>query len=387
MRFNSVIFSRQYLTDFCEINEKKKTKVSGEKEPALLIFKDISFPSEVVFSRCNLSKTEFLDCIIEKAKFLNCTFLNSSFSLNPFKRDRFYVAGEGEKDKRKSWIIVKFVWAFLLFFLPIIYFFSNFVGVVCVLVILLFFISGRGLYLFYDEKKKNPLGWITKAIKYFCNDKKKENKNQDNEDQEQLIRHREDQEQLSRQMKSSLEASKSWKQAGDFYIDELELRRRKKKILNYCGLSIYKYYLGYAERFTVILFWIFALFFYTTSFNYKKGLDYFKEIRNSPIIDKECKVKTLKGEKMFTEECITMLAMETGYSEECIKATNNSVFILISKCSAVDSIKKSANLLIFPLTLRTQTKGFETLSDVAFVMLSWPVWLAFFIAIKRRFRF
>ena len=119
-----------------------------------MIFEDISFPSEFVFSRCRLAKTEFLDCIIEKAKFLNCTFLNSSFSLNPFKRDRFYVAGEGEKDKRKSWIIVKFVWAFLLFFLPIIYFFSNFVGVVCVLVILLFFISGRGLYLFYDEKKK-----------------------------------------------------------------------------------------------------------------------------------------------------------------------------------------------------------------------------------------
>ena len=188
-------------------------------------------------------------------------------------------------------------------------------------------------------------------------------------------------------MKSSLEASKSWKQAGDFYIDELELRRRRKKFLNYCGLSIYKYYLGYAERFTVILFWIFALFFYTTSFNYKKGLDDFKEIRNFEIIDKECKVKTLRGEKTFTEECITKLVKKTGYSEECIKVTNNSVFILISKCSAVDSIKKSANLLIFPLTLRTQTKGFETLSDVAFVMLSWPVWLAFFIAIKRRFRF
>ena len=84
-------------------------------------------------------------------------------------------------------------------------------------------------------------------------------------------------------MKSSLEASKSWKQAGDFYIDELELRRRKKKFWNYCGLSIYKYYLGYAERFTVILFWIFALFFYTTGFNYNKNLDYFKEIRNSEI--------------------------------------------------------------------------------------------------------
>ena len=26
LKFNSVIFSRQYLTDFCEINEKKKQK-------------------------------------------------------------------------------------------------------------------------------------------------------------------------------------------------------------------------------------------------------------------------------------------------------------------------------------------------------------------------
>ena len=246
---------------------------------------------------------------------------------------------ERARDKRKSWIIVKFVWAFLLLILPVIYLFFNFVGVVCVLVILLFFISGRGLYLFYDEKKKN--------------------KNQDNEDQEQL----------SRQMKSSLEGSKNWKQAGDFYIGELELRR-KKNGWSYFGLSIYKYYLGYAERFTVILFWIFALFFYTTGFNYKKDLDYFKETKPP-------------------EKKINMRAMETGYSEECIEATNNneSVFIIISKCSAVDSIKKSANLLIFPLTLRTQTKGFENLSDVFFVMISWPVWLALFVAIKRRFRF
>ena len=187
-------------------------------------------------------------------------------------------------------------------------------------------------------------------------------------------------------MKSSLEASKSWKQAGDFYIDELELRRQDW--LSYCGLSIYKYYLGYAERFTVILFWIFALFFYTTGFNYNKNLDYFKEIRNSTIPikigDIECKGEPVEGEKQFTEECITKLVKKTGYSEECIKATNNSGFIRVC---FLDSIKKSANLLIFPLTLRTQTKGFETLSDVAFVMLSWPVWLAFFIAIKRRFRF
>ena len=36
LKFNSVIFSRQYLTDFCEINEKKKTESEIEKEkPAL----------------------------------------------------------------------------------------------------------------------------------------------------------------------------------------------------------------------------------------------------------------------------------------------------------------------------------------------------------------
>ena len=100
-------------------------------------------------------------------------------------------------------------------------------------------------------------------------------------------------------MKSSLEASKSWKQAGDFYIGELELRRQNW--LSYCGLSIYKYYLGYAERFTVILFWIFALFFYTTGFNYNKNLDYFKEIRNSTIPikigDIECKGEPVEGKK------------------------------------------------------------------------------------------
>ena len=138
------------------------------------------------------------------------------------------------------------------------------------------------------------------------------------------------------------------------------------------------------------MFWIFALFFYTTGFNYNKNLDYFKEIRNSEIQIKneytECKGKTVEDKKTPIEECITKLAKKTGYSEECIEATDNNESVFIRGCF-LDSIKKSANLLIFPLTLRTQTKGFETLSDVLFVMLSWPVWLAFFVAIKRRFRF
>ena len=91
--FNSVIFSRQYLTDFCEINVKKKEKKTeeiDEEKPAPLIFEDISFPSEFLFSRCNLSKTEFNTCSIENARFLNCDF--SKTGDFPFNRDSFYVA-------------------------------------------------------------------------------------------------------------------------------------------------------------------------------------------------------------------------------------------------------------------------------------------------------
>ena len=69
LKFNSVIFSRQYLTDFCEINEEKKTEEIYAEKPAPLIFEDISFPSEFVFSRCNLSKTEFLDLLLKRLNF------------------------------------------------------------------------------------------------------------------------------------------------------------------------------------------------------------------------------------------------------------------------------------------------------------------------------
>ena len=496
--FNSVIFSRRYLTDFCEINVKKKEKKTeeiDEEKPAPLIFEDISFPSEFLFSRCNLSKTEFNTCSIENARFLNCDF--SKTGDFPFNRDSFYVANLPFNFLKSSlkfslvWLVI--VQILLLFFPKIIEMWLSpytiiitIVGIfflliyppilrICLLIplprlkirvvkcqplfvvlsaiivkckpLFLFFgsLSLAGILLLsyfpYTHFGNITIGFpfsistfifsIIAFIFFFsvaiCRkwQEKKPKKKPDRQDKgrvkfsflvlvlilvvgvlyyarmllsylpdiffgnslpfsiildiivilfflgvfrlllknQKKEQDRQDKEQLSRQMKSSLEASKSWKQAGDFYIDELELRRQDW--LSYCGLSIYKYYLGYAERFTVILFWIFALFFYTTGFNYNKNLDYFKETT-------------------LTEKKINMLAMETGYSEECIKATNNSGFIRVC---FLDSVKKSANLLIFPLTLRTQTKGFETLSDVAFVMLSWPVWLAFFIAIKRRFRF
>ena len=100
--FNSVIFSRRYLTDFCEIDVKKKEKKTEEiyaEKPTSLIFEDISFPSEVVFSRCDLAKTEFLDCIIEKARFLNCDFSKTGHF--PFNRDSFYFKEKEEKEENK----------------------------------------------------------------------------------------------------------------------------------------------------------------------------------------------------------------------------------------------------------------------------------------------
>ena len=65
-----------------------------------MIFEDISFPSEFVFSRCDLAKTEFLDtCIIEKARFLNCDFSKTGHF--PFNRDSFYFKEKEEKEENK----------------------------------------------------------------------------------------------------------------------------------------------------------------------------------------------------------------------------------------------------------------------------------------------
>ena len=272
LRFNSVIFSRRYLTDFCEINEKKKIKVSGEKEPALLIFEDISFPSEFVFSRCRLAKTKFLDCIIEKAKFLNCHFsIKGHF---PFNRDSFYFKEKEENKPNKkniwdkietylkllkSYLKFSLVWLvivqiLLLFFPKIIEMWLSPYTIIITIVGIFFslihlrlekrivkfnsllvvfgalFSAGILLSCFPDI----PFGNITTGLPFsisffiivvlFCCSLWERVKNQKKEPS------RQDREQLSRQMKSSLEASKSWKQAGDFYIDELELRRNLSKI-------------------------------------------------------------------------------------------------------------------------------------------------------------
>ena len=134
LKFNSVIFSRQYLTDFCEINEEKKTEEIYAEKHAPLIFEDILFPSEFVFSRCNLSKTEFLDCIIENARFLNCQF--STKGHFPFNRDSFYFKEKEEKETNK-----KNIWGKIETYLKLLKSYLKFslVWLVIVQILLLFF--------------------------------------------------------------------------------------------------------------------------------------------------------------------------------------------------------------------------------------------------------
>ena len=59
-------------------------------------------------------------------------------------------------------------------------------------------------------------------------------------------------------MKTALESSKEWKQAGDFYIGELEARR-SKNWWEYLKLTSFKYLLGYAERISILIIWIIAI--------------------------------------------------------------------------------------------------------------------------------
>ena len=145
-----------------------------------------------------------------------------------------------------------------------------------------------------------------------------------------------DREQLSRQMKTSLEASKNWNQAGDFFIEEMEARRKQLpplifaaaffiwiyfsaaflenledldlenldimmqvfilvvilliilsflyvilgipnifyQTLQSCSLFLYKWLFGYAERISVIILWMLIIFVATAYYYVFKEADF-----------------------------------------------------------------------------------------------------------------
>ena len=363
LEFDSVVFSNNYPSSFHQI--KKTTN-----EPPLLKFKNIFFPSQFIFSDCNLSKTEFDECFIEKAKFLNCEFKKEHWQ--PFHRDTFYFGKTKKKEdvqenKLKSDLILFYKEPCQLaenkgiknkhfLFLPLFdliilsslgfYFCFDFSGKIIFPIVGIIY-TIRLIPIFHCLSVKNkikplsiicclflPLTFsVTKLsiIKANKDNQEKEHK-QANKDNQEKEHKRADKEQLYRQMKSSFEASKNWKQAGDCFIGELEAKR-EKNLWNWIGLTIYKYFLGYAERFTVLIFWMVFLGIIVTDYYYNN--------------------------------C-------AGMSKTC--------------CNWTESFLKASNIIILPLALRGEI-DFENLSEIIFVVFAFPFWFALFIAIKRRFRF
>ena len=363
LEFDSVVFSNNYPSSFHQI--KKTTN-----EPPLLKFKNIFFPSQFIFSDCNLSKTEFDECFIEKAKFLNCEFKKEHWQ--PFHRDTFYFGKTKKKEdvqenKLKSDLILFYKEPCQLaenkgiknkhfLFLPLFdliilsslgfYFCFDFSGKIIFPIVGIIY-TIRLIPIFHCLSVKNkikplsiicclflPLTFsVTKLsiIKANKDNQEKEHK-QANKDNQEKEHKRADKEQLYRQMKSSFEASKNWKQAGDCFIGELEAKR-EKNLWNWIGLTIYKYFLGYAERFTVLILWMVFLGIIVTDYYYNN--------------------------------CAVM-------SQTCYNWT--------------ESFLKASNIIILPLALRGEI-DFENLSEIIFVVFTFPFWFALFIAIKRRFRF
>ena len=153
---------------------------------------------------------------------------------------------------------------------------------------------------------------------------------------------RKDREDLCCQMKTALESSKRWKQAGDFYIGELEARR-SKNWWEYLKLTCFKYLLGYAERISILFISITILFFAAA---------------------------LILGDSLY------------GFSfDGCFVNYNWSYFEF--------DFDKAAKSTIFPLTLRLELKAGDAIKfwETVFLITSWVLWITLAVAIRRRFRF
>ena len=153
---------------------------------------------------------------------------------------------------------------------------------------------------------------------------------------------RKDREDLCCQMKTALESSKRWKQAGDFYIGELEARR-SKNWWEYIKLTCFKYLLGYAERISILFISITILFFAAA---------------------------LILGDSLY------------GFSFDGWFVNYNW------SCFEFD-FDKAAKSTLFPLTLRIELKADDAIKfwETVFLIASWVLWITLAVAIRRRFRF
>ena len=284
------------------LKQKDDPDERNEKEthPApSLQFRYTIFPKLVLFSNCNLSQTTFESCTIADIKFRSCEFAKTGFGI--FKRNAFE-----NRTRQKS-------------------FWKNF----CLALRL----EGRLLKKAFSKNEDE----IKKEIKELeKNNEKLHSIELETEEK------RKDREDLCCQMKTALESSKKWKQAGDFYIGELEARR-SKNWWEYIKLSCFKYLLGYAERISILFIIITFLFFAAA---------------------------LILGDSLY------------GFSFDGYFVNYNW------SCFEFD-FEKAAKSTLFPLTLRIELKADDAINfwETVFLIASWVLWITLAVAIRRRFRF
>ena len=337
VRFRRATFSQDHHTYFCNLNLKQKDNPDkrNEKEtytvPSLQ-FRDIIFPKLVLFSNCNLSQTTFERCTIADIKFRSCEFAKTGVFI--FKRNAF----ENRTGQKGFW---KNFWFALR-------------------------LEGRLLKKAFSKNQDSSLtkkrGEIKKEIKKL--EKNNEKLQQKTQDKSQKLEtsplkiaklneklhsikleteeKRKDREDLCCQMKTALESSKRWRQAGDFYIGELEARR-SQNWWEYLKLSFFKYLLGYAERISVLFISITILFFAAA---------------------------LILGDSLY------------GFSFDGWFVNYNW------SCFEFD-FEKAAKSTIFPLTLRLELKAGDAIKfwETVFLIASWVLWITLAVAVRRRFRF
>ena len=312
VRFRRATFSQNHHTYFCNLNLKQNDNADerNEKEtyPApRLQFRDTIFPKLVLFSNYNLFQTTFEKCTIADIKFRSCEFAKTGFGI--FKRNTFE-----NRTRQKSF------WENICFALRL---------------------EGRLLKKDFskneDSSLTNKRGEIEKEVKELeKNNEKLHSRELETEEK------RKDREDLCCQMKTALESSKRWRQAGDFYIGELEARR-SKNWWEYLKLTCFKYLLGYAERISILFISITILFFAAA---------------------------LILGDSLY------------GFSFDGWFVNYNW------SCFEFD-FEKAAKSTLFPLTLRIELKADDAIKfwETAFLIASWVLWITLAVAIRRRFRF
>ena len=96
--FNETKFSENFPSYFYDLKKKEWGKDSIPN----LNFESVLFPSQFIFSNCDLQKTTFKECIIKNAQFLNCTFCKKGkgfFERNAFCSESEYKIKEKRTEK------------------------------------------------------------------------------------------------------------------------------------------------------------------------------------------------------------------------------------------------------------------------------------------------